>query len=100
MRQRAGMAPLAAIFDIVMDRVIIGRDGLERGEIGLRDRAARNMEALADDEILEKPASETGGAADRNLRCRSRARPLVVIRESPEARPKGAAYSQLGTAKG
>src|SRR5439155_22813514 len=55
-RQRAGMAALAAIFDIVMDRVVVGRDGLERGEIGLRDGAARNVEALADDEILEKPA--------------------------------------------
>src|SRR5438128_12202718 len=55
-RQRARVAALAAIFDIVMDRVVIGRNGLERSEIGLRDGAARNVEPLADREVLEKPA--------------------------------------------
>ena len=55
-RQRAGMAALAAIFDIVMDRVVVGRDGLKRREIGLGDGAARDVEMFADREVLEKPA--------------------------------------------
>src|ERR1700704_6396206 len=55
-RERAGMAAFAAIFDIVMDRMVVGRNRLKRGEIGLGDRAAWNVEALADREILEKPA--------------------------------------------
>src|SRR5260370_10605349 len=52
-RQRAGMAALAAIFDIVMDRVIVGRHRLERREIGLGDGPARDVEALADCEVLK-----------------------------------------------
>src|SRR5437868_7934913 len=55
-RQRTGMAALAAIFDVVMDRVVVGRDGLEGRKIGLRDGAARDVEALAERKILEKPA--------------------------------------------
>ena len=55
-RQRAGMAALAAIFDVVMDRVVVGRDGLEGGKISFGDGAARDVEALADRKILEKPA--------------------------------------------
>src|ERR1700720_2477709 len=55
-RQRAGMAALAAIFDIVMDRMVVGRYRLKGGEIGVGDGAARNVEALADRQILEKPA--------------------------------------------
>src|SRR5947209_8548422 len=55
-RQRAGMAALAAIFDIVMDRVVIARNGLERGEIGVSDGSARNVEPLADREILKEAA--------------------------------------------
>src|SRR5690348_4043554 len=56
MRERTGMTALAAIFDVVMDRVIVGRDGLKSREIGVRDRAARDVEALVHREILEKPA--------------------------------------------
>jgi len=55
-RERAGMAAFAAIFDIVMDWVVVGRNRLEGGEIGLGDGAAGNVEALADRQILEKPA--------------------------------------------
>src|SRR6266480_5877736 len=55
-RQRAGMAALAAIFDVVMDRVVVGRDGLEGRKISLGDGAARDIEALADRKIFEKPA--------------------------------------------
>src|SRR4051794_5202328 len=54
--QRAGMAALTAIFDIVVDRVVVGRDGLERGEIGIGDGAARDVENFADREVLEIPA--------------------------------------------
>src|SRR5690348_13016956 len=56
MRQRTGMTALAAIFNVVMDRVVVGRDGLKGREIGVGDRAARDVEALAHGEILEKPA--------------------------------------------
>src|SRR5437879_3444575 len=55
-RQGAGMAALATIFDIVVDRVIVGGDRLERRKIGLGDGPARDVEALADREILEIPA--------------------------------------------
>src|SRR5207237_193141 len=55
-RQRAGMAALAAIFDVVMDRVVVGRDGLGGRKISLGDGAARDIEALADRKICEKPA--------------------------------------------
>src|SRR2546423_15710541 len=55
-RQRAGMAALAAIFDVVMDRVVVGRDGLEGREISLGDGAARDIEAPPNPKILEKPA--------------------------------------------
>src|ERR1044071_5436253 len=55
-RQRSRMAALAAIFDIVMDRVIVTGDGLKRREIGIGHRTARDVEALADCEILEIPA--------------------------------------------
>jgi len=34
-RQQSRVAALAAIFDIVMDRVIVGRKGLEGGEMRL-----------------------------------------------------------------
>ena len=54
-RQGARMAALAAVFDIVMDRVVVGRDGLEGREIGLGDGAARNVEPLADRQVLEIP---------------------------------------------
>src|SRR5260370_28173601 len=56
MRQRAGMAPVAAIFDIVMDRVIVGRDRLKCREMCVGYGAARDDEALADREVLEIPA--------------------------------------------
>src|SRR5438132_13769693 len=52
-RQRAGVTALAAIFHIVMDRMIVGRNGLERGKIGLGHRPARYVEPLADCEIRE-----------------------------------------------
>src|SRR5712692_4329101 len=55
-RQRAGMTALAAIFDIVVDRVVVGRNRLERREIGLGDGPARDVEAFADREVLEIPA--------------------------------------------
>src|ERR1044072_1225342 len=66
-RQRTGMTALAAIFDVVMDRMIIGRDGLKSREIGLGDRAARDVEALAHREILENRLS--------GKRCRRRSNP-------------------------
>src|SRR5258708_34908694 len=56
MRQRPGVAALAAIFDIVMDRMIVGRDRLEGGKIRLGDGPARDVKALADRQILEIPA--------------------------------------------
>src|SRR5690348_8550708 len=52
-RQRAGMAAVAAVFDIVMDRVVVGRDGLEGREMRLGHRSRRDVEALADRQILE-----------------------------------------------
>src|SRR6266702_2373291 len=54
--QRARVAALAAILDIIMDRVIVGRNRLERREIGLGDGPARDIEALADREVPEIPA--------------------------------------------
>src|SRR4051812_18626646 len=56
-RQRAGMAALAAIFDVVMDRVGVGRDGLEGRKISLGDGAARDIEALADPKFYKNPPS-------------------------------------------
>src|SRR6266550_103674 len=50
------MAAFATIFDIVMDRVIVGRDRLERREIGLGDSAARDVKPLSEREVLEIPA--------------------------------------------
>ena len=50
------MAALAAILDIVMDRVVIGGDRLKCSEIRFGDGAARDVEALADREVLEIPA--------------------------------------------
>jgi len=47
------MAALPAIFDIVMDRMIVDREGLKGGKMRLCHRAARDMEAFADFEILE-----------------------------------------------
>src|SRR5580704_13800136 len=55
-RQRAWMTALAAIFDVVVDRMIIARHGLERGEIGVRDGAARDVEGFARRQVLEIPA--------------------------------------------
>ena len=52
-RQRARMAAPAAVFDIVMDRMIIAREHLESGEMSLGHRTARDIETLADDQILE-----------------------------------------------
>src|SRR5271167_271506 len=53
MRERRRMAALPAIFDIVMDRVIVGRDRLERGKMRLGHGAARDCETLADRQVLE-----------------------------------------------
>jgi hypothetical protein len=50
------MAPLAAIFDVVVDRMIVAGDGLERGEMRVGDGAARNIEPPADLKVLEEPA--------------------------------------------
>src|SRR5262249_27737884 len=55
-RQRAGVSALSAIFDVVMDRVIVAGHGPERGKIGLGHRAARDVEPLADLQVLEIPA--------------------------------------------
>jgi len=41
-RQHPWMAALAAIFDVVMDRMVVQADGLERGEIRIRQRARRD----------------------------------------------------------
>src|SRR5437667_12378966 len=53
MGQRPLVAALAAIFDIVVDRMVVGRDRLKGGEMGLGHGAARDVEALADHQILE-----------------------------------------------
>ena len=52
-RQRPLMAAFTAILDIVMDRVIVGRDRLKGGEMCFGHRPARNVEALADRQILK-----------------------------------------------
>src|SRR5215472_5463073 len=52
-RQRARMTAPAAVFDIVMNRMIIAREHLEAGEMSLGHRTARDIEALADGQILE-----------------------------------------------
>src|SRR5258707_4961206 len=52
-REWARMTAFATIFDVVMDRVVIARDGPERREIGFGHGAARDVEPLADYEILE-----------------------------------------------
>src|SRR5882724_5909756 len=44
-RQRALVAALAAILDIVMDRVIVGGKRLESGEMGLGHRPARDVKS-------------------------------------------------------
>src|SRR5271168_4534915 len=54
--ERGGQPALTAIFDIVMDRVIVGRDRLKGGEMRLGHSAARDRKALADCQVLE-PAS-------------------------------------------
>src|SRR5205814_7924147 len=63
MGERSRVAPLAAIFDVVMDRMVVGRDSLERGEIGVGDGSARDVEALAEREILEIAALREAVAA-------------------------------------
>src|SRR5579859_5426963 len=50
------MAALAAIFDVVMDWMIVARDGLKRGEIGVGNRSARDIETVADLQVLEELA--------------------------------------------
>src|SRR5437899_3564853 len=52
-RQRPLVAALTAILDIVMYRVIIGRDRLEGGEMGFGHRPARDIKPLPDRQILE-----------------------------------------------
>jgi len=52
-RQQTRVAALAAIFDVVVDRVIVAREGLEGGEMRVGYRPARNIEPLADCQILE-----------------------------------------------
>src|SRR5437763_15597888 len=99
-RQRTAMTPIAAIFNVVMDRVVIGRDRLERGEIGLGDGSARNIEALANREILEKPALwETVLPPVETLAIRHRCNPCAL-----RCRIKGAGTgdvnSQHGSAAG
>jgi hypothetical protein len=68
-RQRAGMAALAAIFDVVMDRVVVGRDGLEGRKISLGDGAARDIEALATTRSSKNRLS--------GKRCRRRSKPSL-----------------------
>ena len=53
MCQQPRVAALAAIFEIVMDRVIVAREGLEGGKMRLGHRPARDIEALPDRQILE-----------------------------------------------
>src|SRR6266850_465635 len=52
-RQRPLVPAPAAVLDIVMDRVIIGRDRLEGGEMGFGHRPARDIKPLPDGQILE-----------------------------------------------
>ena len=49
----AFVAAFVAILDIIMDRMIVGGDRLERGEVRLGDGAARDIKPLANREILE-----------------------------------------------
>jgi len=47
------MAALAAILDVVVDRMVVAGDGLEGGEIRLGQGAAGDVESLAHRQILE-----------------------------------------------
>ena len=53
MGERSLVAALAAIFEVVMDRVVIARDSLKCGEMRFGHRAARDIKLLANREILE-----------------------------------------------
>src|SRR6185312_14777982 len=53
MRQRRGVTELPAIFDVVMDRMIVEADGLERREVRIADGARGAFENLADSKLLK-----------------------------------------------
>jgi hypothetical protein len=59
-RQQVGMAVGAAIFDVVMDRMIVAGEELERGEMRRRNRAAGIAENFADPEVRECPRRGRG----------------------------------------
>ena len=52
-REQARIAACRAVFGVVVDRVVVAGDDLERGEIRVRHGAARQHVALADREIVE-----------------------------------------------
>jgi hypothetical protein len=51
--ERSFVAALATIFEVVMDRVIVGRDRLKSCEMCFGHRAARDIKFLANRQILE-----------------------------------------------
>src|SRR5271166_1774309 len=84
MRERRRQPARAAIFDVVMDRVIIGGKGLKRRKMGLGHGAARDRKALADPQILEPTLvshSVTAGIKSLGHRaCGIRATPSATRR--------------------
>src|SRR5579863_6503297 len=95
--QRAGVTALTAIFDVVMDRVVVARHGLKRGEIGVGDGTARDVEAVADLQVFEElalreavlAAVEFGGHGKSTARSAARRACVAALRPSPAriARP-------------
>ena len=55
-RERSRMTALAAVFDVVMDRMVIAGHRLERGEVGVGDGAAGDVKTVADAEVIEELA--------------------------------------------
>ena len=49
------MALQPAILHVVVDRVVVAGHRLERGEVGLGDSAARQVEHLADPKVRKCP---------------------------------------------
>src|SRR3546814_17407614 len=52
--EEAGVAARPAVFDIVVDRMVVARSSLEGGELRLGDRSRRHVEAFADPQFVEE----------------------------------------------
>src|SRR6201987_1369092 len=52
---RRGMAVTAGVFDVVVDRMVVGGDRLERRGVGVGKGPAGRPEDVPDLEILERP---------------------------------------------